>query len=274
MQTFEEYLYERFAAEIRSWRAPDSGVDFADVYALSFLIDDEVVRPEPCDLAVELSYNTIQRWRQQIARASDSDEARWNFAFWTHDIQLVLPSGMVHRPNEEYTPYVDQRAIELYVEWRASLNLPLDQDGDPDWKMEMDAFAALCARVGRRLHDEGIIVATFGQPVPIILHNLEYWDLIVQHTREANPPGVADEFIEGDIAGRFAGIVKMQDYYVPKRLWEFVAESCRENAYIRDRILELVATPNEQGLRAAGLWTSADWAEHDLPPPWRDLSTQ
>jgi len=281
MSEFEAYLYERFAAEIRSWSAPDSGVDVTDVYALSFLIDTETVEPKPEDLTIALSYNTVQRWQQQIARASDSGEARWNFAFWTHDIRLVLPSGMVHRPNEEYIAYSDQRAIELAIEWRASLNLPLDEDSDPDWNMELDAFAALCASVGRRLHDEGIIVATFGRPVPIILHDLEYWDRIVQLTHDANPPGVADEFDEYRIRCFFETISTLQSRTrspenlawlatTPQSLWELIAKSCHDDALIRDRIRQLAATPGEQGLREAGLWTSADWAEHDLPPPWLD----
>jgi len=34
----------------------------------------------------------------------------------------------------------------------------------------------------------------FGQSVPIIVHELEYYDQIAEQTRKANPPGLTLEF--------------------------------------------------------------------------------
>jgi uncharacterized protein YwqG len=56
------------------------------------------------------------------------------------------------------------------------------------------AFVAICVRVARRLHENGVITGAFGRAIPIIVHELEYYDAILEETREANPPGVSDEF--------------------------------------------------------------------------------
>lgn len=34
----------------------------------------------------------------------------------------------------------------------------------------------------------------FGAPLPILIHELEYYDAIAEQTERANPPGVADAF--------------------------------------------------------------------------------
>ena len=48
-------------------------------------------------------------------------------------------------------------------------------------------------RLGRRLHDAGVIERTFSRPIPVIVHELEYYDAIETINREANPgPLVAD----------------------------------------------------------------------------------
>lgn len=51
-----------------------------------------------------------------------------------------------------------------------------------------DPFWALCARVARRLHEDVTIERTFGRPVPVILHDLEYGDEVLALNRRANPP--------------------------------------------------------------------------------------
>ena len=39
-----------------------------------------------------------------------------------------------------------------------------------------------------------MIERTFGRPIPVILHELEYYDAILALNREANPPGLLDGF--------------------------------------------------------------------------------
>jgi hypothetical protein len=74
-----------------------------------------------------------------------------------------------------------------------------EEEADFDRTLELGErieaeFRQTSARLGRRLHDDGVIAAKFGRPIPIIVHNLEYEDGTVQLTRAANPKGLADEF--------------------------------------------------------------------------------
>ena len=58
----------------------------------------------------------------------------------------------------------------------------------------IEQFVALCVQVSRALHDDGSITGAFGRPLPIIVHELEYYDEIAEQTRRANPPGLTSEF--------------------------------------------------------------------------------
>ena len=54
----------------------------------------------------------------------------------------------------------------------------------------------IAANVARKLHAEGVIKEQFGKDIPIIVHELEYYDLICEVTKKANPNGQADVFLK------------------------------------------------------------------------------
>jgi hypothetical protein len=54
--------------------------------------------------------------------------------------------------------------------------------------------ANLTERSARALHQTGVIEQQFSLAMPIIVHELEYYDVIAAQTRCANPPRVAKEF--------------------------------------------------------------------------------
>ncbi len=56
-------------------------------------------------------------------------------------------------------------------------------------KQIMDRFVGICVTVAKRLHDNEVIVKKFGRSVPIIVHELEYYNTIVEATRQANSQG-------------------------------------------------------------------------------------
>jgi hypothetical protein len=58
-----------------------------------------------------------------------------------------------------------------------------------------ESFASLACETAAKLHASGTVVDVFGRPLPIILHDLEYNNQIADKTENANPPGLADEFI-------------------------------------------------------------------------------
>ena len=55
-------------------------------------------------------------------------------------------------------------------------------------------FVGTCVTVAQQLHGDGVVAETFGRAIPIVVHELEYYDEIVQQTREANPPGLVEDF--------------------------------------------------------------------------------
>jgi hypothetical protein len=50
--------------------------------------------------------------------------------------------------------------------------------------------------LAQRLHTEGVIQRKLGKSIPIIIHELEYYDQPVSCTKSGNPKGVTEEFEE------------------------------------------------------------------------------
>lgn len=55
-------------------------------------------------------------------------------------------------------------------------------------------FVDACVRIAQALHAKGVIEQTFFKPVPIVVHELEYYEEIASQTCRANPPGLTKEF--------------------------------------------------------------------------------
>lgn len=171
-QEFESFVFARFAEAVRSWKNTDG------IYAISFFVydqEDDSQRP-----TVTLGFNTEAhvetiplhpepaQWR-----AADLAEARWNYAFWLQ--------------NQECSVGADSADSELARDsWVSRV---------PEYRDVTEEFVNVCVRVARRLHNEGLTIVS-GQRVPVIVHELEYYDRIAQQTSAANFGGIADEFVE------------------------------------------------------------------------------
>jgi hypothetical protein len=55
-------------------------------------------------------------------------------------------------------------------------------------------FVEIVISHAQKLHKEGVIASKFGKVIPIIIHELEYYDKPVSWTRQANPSGLTREF--------------------------------------------------------------------------------
>lgn len=197
MNSLEEYVYRSFEVTLSKWPSELTN----NIYALSLYLANENDDPRYC--TVTLGYNTYAQWQASTPQkpdhlanrwpiASDSDEAKWNYAFWLQNSELVIATS--ERP--------DDIAIALRNEWLKGLKLWYDNQelqADFDAAMtkaaEIDRqFAELCVRIAYRLHTEGIMQRIFGRNIPILVHRLEYYDEIATYARNANPPGIAQEF--------------------------------------------------------------------------------
>jgi hypothetical protein len=183
MNSFEQFSYsEIIAALVNIDRSTIS-----DVYALSFFIYDK--EDDPRHPVLQLGYNTLTHLAQSTPSASDAEEAKWNFAFW-----LQNELAFIGEPGTE-----SGQLLEDLLKSRGLWYSDEDEEADFDRCLGIGSeitnyFVDACVRIARALHENGVIEQHFFRPMPIIVHELEYYDVIAVQTRSANPPRVAKEF--------------------------------------------------------------------------------
>ena len=57
-------------------------------------------------------------------------------------------------------------------------------------------FMDIIVSVVKELHQRGVVKEQIGKDVPIIVHELEYYDLPIDWTIRSNPKPLIDEFLE------------------------------------------------------------------------------
>jgi hypothetical protein len=55
-------------------------------------------------------------------------------------------------------------------------------------------FVQMTVEVVQSLHRTGEVARLFGRPVPLLIHELEYYDQIAQQNESANPRELVDDF--------------------------------------------------------------------------------
>jgi hypothetical protein len=195
VSAFEELVFTRTVRALASIPAPD------EVYAVSMFVYE--TNNDPRFLTATIQYNTVAQCAaisagQPNARgsyATDSGEAKWNSVFWLQDQLAQIPddesgtdadgAGARRAWLDENRFWVDDAVFDSmsYDEAIVAIN------------RITEAFCNLCVSVSRRLHADGTITSVFGRAIPVIIHGLDYCDWDAALTREANPPGVADEFV-------------------------------------------------------------------------------
>ncbi|MFD5300871.1 hypothetical protein ACFWJU_37460 [Streptomyces mutabilis] len=184
--TFQDHLRALATQAITSISAAEA----KDIYVVSFFIDNE--RDDPRQPTLTIGYNTEAQFRRSIADASDEAEARWNYAFWLQN-ELTVIGDLTRDPD----------GAAARRQWINELGLWYDEPTNPEeWVTTVGSTAALieanfnqaCVQLARGLHDDGVIATIIGKPVPVVLHELEYYEAIARRTEAANPPGLADDF--------------------------------------------------------------------------------
>ncbi|MFC9057265.1 hypothetical protein ACFTXB_04305 [Streptomyces sp. NPDC057074] len=185
--TFQDHLRTLAERAISSISAAEA----EDIYVISFFIDNE--RDDPRQPTLSIGYNTEAQFRRSIADASDEAETRWNYAFWLQN-ELTVIGDLTRDPD----------GATARRQWITELGLWYDDEPThpEDWMTTVGPTAALieanfnqaCVQLARDLHNDGVIKSAIGKPVPVVLHELEYYDGIARRTEAANPPGLADDF--------------------------------------------------------------------------------
>lgn len=185
-EKFKAYCYEVIRQHIESINP--ALVD--SIYVLSFYVDDSGSEysfeeaeeaGEYGTINLTLGYNTVEQLEKCTppnqgiwCMASDAGEAKWNYAFWLQNVLCFI--------GQRDTESAAQR--DKFV---ASII--------PGFDVKQE-FVNIFVRISRQLHQEGIIERKFGRAIPVIIHELEYYDQIAHQTSAANPNGIAEEFVE------------------------------------------------------------------------------
>ena len=138
-----------------------------DIYAVSlwFYCDDDDKRYP----VVVFSYNTETHCREQAAQASSPQEARWNYAFWLQDESPVCRT---------IGGESDQELAAWFSAWPHYYS---EEESEAAFEDDDDeTFETVCAKG-----------EAFCGDIPLLIHELEYYELPKNRTLRANPPEMA-----------------------------------------------------------------------------------
>ncbi len=168
-----EILYAKIKEKI--WRLIEQKISEwqeDDIYAISLYVFDE--EDDPRRPVSVLGYNTERQVQKSITEASDEQEARWNYAFWLQNDEMCLGR--------------DDTAEDIR-EWITEQDL---------WESE-DAinskFVDLLVAVVQDIHASGLLKDKFGREIPILIHELEYYEKIARQNIEANGETLDRDFV-------------------------------------------------------------------------------
>ncbi|NGZ74356.1 hypothetical protein [Saccharibacillus alkalitolerans] len=187
MSDFESYVFERIKSGIEAWNEEERNA----IYVLSFYVEceeDDLRRPK-----LTFGSNTDSQYEESRFEASDAGEARWNYAYWLQNEQVVIGDDYVREGREEQL---------RRDEWVRSLPwFYTDEEEREDFERTLEsgekiveAFGSVVQNVVTRLRSEGVVTGTFGRSLPLLVHGLEYSDETAKLNRKLNPGGEAEAF--------------------------------------------------------------------------------
>lgn len=217
---FPGYLRRRVIDGLRSLDAAQR----ADTFAVSLFTYDE--QDDPRFPTLTVGTNTERQVRMHDEDGEDP-EVRWNYAYWLQDRLAVVgdaatdPAGAELRrswleseglwfddDDDGSWPFAGLSLDEM-VKWYSSERVETVEDSAPKAdgqdatpRSDVDdlritkSFVDLCVRTVQELHTSGLIEELFGRPIPVVVHELEYYDEIARQNIEANGPDLVSGLVE------------------------------------------------------------------------------
>jgi hypothetical protein len=152
-------------------------MDRGETYVVSVWVTDEGADPRLP--AVRVGHNTETAAQAAVDSASSELEARWNFAFYLQD-ELAFIS-------DDETDPVGARLRREWIEQKLGAGRQEAEVFTAEDDI-LNSFIHLLVRVVQRVHADGVVTETFGRPIPVLIHELEYYDAILEQNLRANPP--------------------------------------------------------------------------------------
>ena len=169
----KEKLKELIINSINAW-------DEEGIYALSLYlenVDDDSLNP-----TVQFGYNTEKEFQESL-RMTDAVEARWNYAFWLQNCEFVF--GLEDTAAD----------MEQWMDEHGFSALELDEHYEDDEGLR-NVFINEIIELVQELHAEKILTQKYGCELPIIIHELEYYDEIAEYNKKANGEYLPNEFVD------------------------------------------------------------------------------
>ena len=121
-----------------------------------------------------LGYNTERQVQKSMPEASDEQEARWNYAFWLQNEEMCLGKGDTAKDIREW---VTEQKL-----WDSEDEIT-------------EKFVGLLVAVVQDIHASELLKSKFGRELPILIHELEYYEKIAQQNIEANGEMLDRDFV-------------------------------------------------------------------------------
>ena len=177
MNELEDYIRDESATAINR-------ISNDDVYSYSFFVYDD--EDDPRRPTLTIGFNTISNYQNKATNASGLEEAKWNYAFW-------LQNEIASIGTEE-----DRIGRTIIQNWINEIGLNYtDEEEEDDFEKCLDqgekitsAFVDILIKVVQYIHSANVT------KLPIIIHELEYYDTISEQNIEANGAERVKEFTE------------------------------------------------------------------------------
>lgn len=178
----KDSLLDMIKQTIKKW-------DKNDIYAVSLYVYD--LADNPCEPTVILGYNTNEKFASEMMNASNEQEAKWNYAFWLQNIELEFGIGETHKIVKSW---IEQQGYNYYS-YNEMFDLNNDLDESTYERITKD-FVQVLVQIVKELHSSGFIEEQFGKKIPVLIHELEYYDEIAEQNIEANSKELVEEFVK------------------------------------------------------------------------------
>lgn len=175
----QDKLKEKIITAIESWKEPD-------IYAISLFVYDN--EDNLCKPTVTLGYNTEANVIQNISNASDEKEARWNYAFWLQNVEFCFG---INDTEEDVKDWIKEKGLPYFDE---DINF-CDERYD-ELSVIAKEFVNMLVEIVKDIHKLGILKKKFGKEIPILIHELEYYEEIAIQNIKANGKELVEDFVE------------------------------------------------------------------------------
>ena len=137
-----------------------------------------------------MGYNTTANVSHEVKQGAEEQEAKWNYAFWLQNQELVFG---VDETQQMVKDWIEKSGFCYY-----SSDELFGGETEPDeesYEGITEAFVQVLVEIVQELHSSGFIQKQFGREIPVLIHELEYYDEIAEQNIKANSIELVEEFV-------------------------------------------------------------------------------